>query len=112
MLSLHEALPCCEVNARLRFAEGQQPPGLRQNQRLSSRIVLDTRKNVLMVERGPFLEQDGGSFAWVVEGGSATRRPIQAGASSLSNVEIGRSAGRRVGNECGRTCKSRWSPDP
>src|SRR3546814_18679024 len=41
-----------------------------------------------MVERGPFLEQDGGSFAWVVEGGSATRRPIQAGASSLSNVEI------------------------
>src|SRR3546814_10870652 len=25
-----------EVNARLRFAEGQQPPGLRQNQRLSS----------------------------------------------------------------------------
>src|SRR3546814_563179 len=77
-----------EVNARLRFAEGQQPPGLRQNQRLSSRIVLDTRKNVLMVERGPFLEQDGGSFAWVVEGGSATRRPIQAGASSLSNVEI------------------------
>jgi HlyD family secretion protein len=26
--------------------------------------------------------------AWVVEDGSATRRPIQAGASSLSNVEI------------------------
>src|SRR3546814_9580978 len=88
MLSLHEALPCCDVNARLRIADGQQPPGRRQNQRLSSRIVLDTRKNVLMVERGPFLEQDGGSFAWVVEGGSATRRPIQAGASSLSNVEI------------------------
>ncbi|GAA3925601.1 efflux RND transporter periplasmic adaptor subunit [Luteimonas lutimaris] len=77
-----------EVNARLRFADGQQPPGLRQNQRLSSRIVLDTRKNVLMVERGPFLEQDGGSVAWVVEGGSATRRPIQAGASSLGQVEI------------------------
>src|SRR5690606_9752329 len=40
-----------EVNARLRFADGQQPPGLRQNQRLQARIVLDTRKNVLMVER-------------------------------------------------------------
>ena len=77
-----------EVNARLRFADGKQPPGLRQNQRLSARIVLDTRENVLMVERGPFLEQDGGSFAWVVEDGSAVRRPIQAGASSLSNVEI------------------------
>ena len=77
-----------EVNARLRFADGQQPPGLRQNQRLQARIVLDTRENVLMVERGPFLEQDGGSFAWVVEDGSATRRPIQAGASSLGAVEI------------------------
>lgn len=77
-----------EVNARLRFADGNQPPGLRQNQRLSARIVLDTREDVLMVERGPFLEQEGGNYAYVVEGGTAQRRPIQAGASSLSAVEI------------------------
>ena len=77
-----------EVNARLRFADGRQPPGLRQNQRLSARIVLDTRRDVLMVERGPFLEQDGGRFAYVVRGRQAERRPIQAGASSLSAVEI------------------------
>jgi HlyD family secretion protein len=77
-----------EVNARLRFADGKQPPGLRQNQRLSARIVLDTRRNVLKVERGPFLEQDGGRFAYVVDGNIAVRRPIQAGASSLAAVEI------------------------
>ena len=77
-----------EVNARLRFAEGKQPPGLRQNQRLSARIVLDTRRNVLMVERGAFLEQDGGRFAYVVDGSRAQRRPIQTGASSLGAVEI------------------------
>ena len=78
-----------EVTARLRFAEGDQPPGLRQNQRLSARIVLDKRENVLMVERGPFLEQDGGRFAWVIDaGGTAERRPIQAGVSSLNAVEI------------------------
>lgn len=77
-----------EVNARLRFAEGKQPPGLRQNQRLSARIVLDTRRNVLMVERGSFLEQDGGRFAYVVDGSRAVRRPIQTGASSLGAVEI------------------------
>lgn len=87
-----------EVNARLRFADGRQPPGLRQNQRLSARIVLDTRQDVLMVERGPFLEQEGGSFAYVVAGGSAQRRPIQTGASSLSAVEIvsGLQAGERI----------------
>jgi HlyD family secretion protein len=77
-----------EVNARLRFAQGKQPPGLRQNQRLSARIVLDTRRNVLMVERGSFLDQDGGRFAYVVDGSRAVRRPIQTGTSSLSAVEI------------------------
>lgn len=87
-----------EVTARLRFEEDQQPPNLRQNQRLSARIVLDTREDVLMVERGPFLEQDGGRFAWVVEGSSAVRRPIQAGASSLNAVEIvsGLEEGERI----------------
>ncbi|MDI1252627.1 efflux RND transporter periplasmic adaptor subunit [Thermomonas sp.] len=87
-----------EVNARLRFDAGQQPPALRQNQRLSARIVLDTRRDVLMVERGPFLEQDGGRFAYVVDGSSAVRRPIQAGASSLNAVEIisGLQPGQRI----------------
>ncbi|MET0808435.1 MAG: efflux RND transporter periplasmic adaptor subunit, partial [Pseudoxanthomonas sp.] len=76
-----------EVNARLRFGQGKQPPGLRQNQRLSARIVLDTRRNVLMVERGSFVEQ-GGGFAYVVDGSRAERRPIQVGVSSLGQVEI------------------------
>lgn len=85
-----------EVTARVRFAEGKQPPALRQNQRLSVRIVMDTRRDVLMVERGPFLEQDGGNLAWVVDGSSATRRPIRTGASSLSSVEI--ASGLEVGD--------------
>lgn len=87
-----------EVTARLRFDDGQQPPGLRQNQRLSTRIVLDTKKNVLMVERGPFVEQDGGRFAWVVVGRSAERRPVQTGVSSLGYVEIvsGANEGDRI----------------
>lgn len=86
-----------EVAARLRFSE-RQPPGLRQNQRLSARIVLDTRDNVLTVDRGPFLEQDGGRFAYVVDGGRAERRPIRTGAASLNTVEIleGLSEGERI----------------
>ena len=87
-----------EVNARLRFDAGNQPPSLRQNQRLSARIVLDTRHDVLMVERGPFLEQDGGRFAYVVDGSSAVRKPVQAGTSSLNAVEIisGLQPGQRI----------------
>lgn len=86
-----------EVNARLRFADGKQPPGLRQSQRLSARIVLDTRRNVLMVERGSFVEQ-GGGFVYVVDGNQAVRRPVQTGVSSLSAVEIvsGLQAGEKI----------------
>lgn len=76
-----------EVSARLRF-KGTQPPGLRQNQRLSARIVLDTRRNVLMVERGPFVEQGGGAIAWVMDGSTAVKRTVHTGVSSLSAVEI------------------------
>ncbi|MFQ6311187.1 efflux RND transporter periplasmic adaptor subunit [Lysobacter capsici] len=86
-----------EVVSRLRFKD-KQPPGLRQSQRLSARIVLDTRRNALMVERGPFLEQSGGTSAYVVANGIATRRAIRTGVSSLSNVEIleGLQPGERI----------------
>jgi HlyD family secretion protein len=75
-----------EVAARLRFKD-QQPPGLRQNQRLSVRIVLDTRRDVLMVERGPFLEQ-GGGYAYAMDDDLAVRRSMRFGVSSLSAVEV------------------------
>jgi HlyD family secretion protein len=85
------------VTARLRFAD-RQPPGLRQNQRLSARSVLDTRRNALQVERGPFVEQDGGRDAYVMDGNQAVRRPIRLGVSSLNAVEIlgGANVGDRI----------------
>ena len=76
-----------EVTSRLRFS-GKQPPGLRQNQRLSARIVMDTRKNVLQVERGPFVDQGGGRSAWVMDGDTAIKRPVRVGASSINAVEL------------------------
>lgn len=86
-----------EVAARVRFSD-EQPPGLRQNQRLSVRILLDSREDVLMVERGPFLEQEGGRFAYVLDGSRAERRPIVTGAVSLGAVEIvdGLAEGERI----------------
>jgi len=86
-----------EVAARLRFTD-KQPAGLRQNQRLSARIVLDTRRNVLNVERGAFLEQGGGLSAYVMDGDIAVKRPLRTGVSSLGAVEIldGANVGDRI----------------
>ncbi len=86
-----------EVTARVRFT-GRQPPDLRQNQRLSVRVLMDTRRDVLKLERGPFVDQSGGRYAWVVEGNTATRQPARFGASSLAEIEVldGLTAGQRV----------------
>ena len=76
-----------EVSARLRFA-GETPKQLRQNQRLSVRVLLDKRDNVLTVQRGSFVDESGGSYAYVVRDGIATKTPIRVGTSSIDKVEI------------------------
>ena len=76
-----------QVAARVRFVDAK-PEHLRQNQRLSVRIVLDQRKDVLTVDRGSFVDESGGNFAYVVKDGIATKTPIRVGASSIDKVEI------------------------
>ena len=76
-----------EVAARVRF-DGGTPQQLRQNQRLSVRILLDHRENVLTVQRGSFIDESGGSYAYVVRDGIATKTTIRAGESSIDKVEI------------------------
>ncbi|WP_027485444.1 efflux RND transporter periplasmic adaptor subunit [Rhodanobacter sp. OR87] len=76
-----------QVAARLRF-EGDTPKQLRQNQRLSVRVLLDKRDNVLTVQRGSFVDESGGSYAYLVREGIATKTPIRVGASSIDKVEI------------------------
>lgn len=86
-----------EVAARLRF-DGAQPEQLRQNQRLSVRVLLDHREQVLQVARGAFIDEGGGRFCYVVQGREAVRRAIRLGAQSLSQVEVleGLKPGERV----------------
>jgi HlyD family secretion protein len=85
-----------EVAARLRFA-GTQPEQLRQNQRLSVRVLLDRRDKVLGVARGSFVDE-GGGFAYVVRNGVAEKVAVKLGARSLDRVEVlsGLSVGDRV----------------
>lgn len=75
------------VATRLEFVD-RRPAGLRQNQRLSARILIEEKANVLKVERGPFLEAGGGHVAYFVTDDVAERRTIQTGAFSLDAVEI------------------------
>ena len=76
-----------QVLARARFS-GAQPAGLRQSQRITARLLIDEKKDVLLLPRGSFVELQGGHHAYVVEDGIAYRRPIRLGATSVSAVEI------------------------
>jgi len=76
-----------QVLARVRF-DGVQPAGLRQNQRVNARLLIDEKPNVLTLQRGPFVEAEGGRFAYVLRDGIAVRTPVKLGATSVSAVEI------------------------
>lgn len=75
-----------------------ETPNLRQSQRVSVRMVLERKTNVLKTARGPFLESGGGRQAYVVDNGIATKREIEVGAVSVSEVEIvrGLNPGERI----------------
>ena len=58
-----------QVVARVRFVD--RKPVLRQNQRLTTRILIDEHPNVLMVERGSFVDSGAGRVAYVIRNGVA-----------------------------------------
>jgi HlyD family secretion protein len=75
-----------EVTGRVKFT-GEQPPGLRQNQRASVRIVLDERRDVLKFDRGSLIDSPT-RFVYVAKGDRAVRTPVELGSASITEVEV------------------------
>jgi len=84
-----------EVTTRVRFAKSDIS-NIRQNQRLSGRILLENRDDVLMVKRGSFLNA-GGYVAYKVNENVAERVEINTGVTSINSVEI--LAGLKTGDQ-------------
>jgi len=76
-----------KVNCQIRFT-GESPASLRQNQRVSVRVLLETKFEVLTVNRGNFMQATAGRFAYLVNDGVATKTDIEVGSTSVSKVEI------------------------
>lgn len=76
-----------QVKGRVRFTDAV-PDSLRQNQRLSGRILLEQRSAVLQVARGQFLDNGNGRYAYLVKDGLAVKTNISTGARSINAVEI------------------------
>ncbi|MBY6185703.1 efflux RND transporter periplasmic adaptor subunit [Marinobacter hydrocarbonoclasticus] len=75
-----------QVSVRVRF--DATDVRLRQNQRLTAKVRLESLENVLMVRRGAFIQSGQGRFGYRVEGQLAHKVPLQLGASSLTHVQV------------------------
>ena len=98
LVSVSPEIVANQVRSRIRFS-ADMPPNIRQNQRLTTRVLLDERPAVLTLQRGQFLETGGGRVAYVItDDDIAERRQIEVGGRSLSAVEItsGLEEGERV----------------
>lgn len=77
-----------QVEGRVAFGAGT-PPGLRQNQRLATRLILDYRGDTLKVQRGPFFESLSGRQVYAVGADGVVRLlDVTLGAVSVNEVEI------------------------
>lgn len=74
------------VVTRIGF-DGDPPEGLRQNQRVTARIVLEHKPNTLIVNRGSFFDSFRGDV-FKVQADKAVRTPVVLGGRSLRHVEI------------------------
>lgn len=75
-----------QVTGRVKFAGGQ-PPGLRQSQRGSVRIVIEQRARAVKFERSSDIVS-GTRTVYVVEGDTAVLTPVELGAASVGEIEV------------------------
>lgn len=76
-----------QLTLRLGFT-AEPPASLRQNQRVSTRILLEQKQNVLRLPKGIYLDADQGRSLFQVRGEIAERVPVRLGAQGLREVEI------------------------
>lgn len=76
-----------QVSARVRFAQADNTQ-LRQSQRLTARVILEHKTDVLKIARGDFVSSGGGRLVYQVTDNQAIRKPVELGALSVQWVEI------------------------
>jgi HlyD family secretion protein len=69
--------------------KGELPPGLRRGQTIDLRLELGGATPALLIANGPFYQDTGGNWAFVVgSDGSATRRDIRLGRRNPQFIEV------------------------
>jgi HlyD family secretion protein len=77
---------------------GDTPKSIRRGQSLQLRLAIGASSQGLVVANGPFYEDTGGQWAFVVNGAQAERRNVKLGRRNPERVEVvqGLGAGEKV----------------
>lgn len=75
------------VKGRVAFAE-EPPLGIKQNQGVSTRIILNQKDSVLYLPRGSFTQHHAGRQIFVVNNDLAVLQPITLGENSVDKIEV------------------------
>jgi HlyD family secretion protein len=96
---IHPEVKDRQFTVDLDFA-GSAPPSVRRGQTVRVRLEIGEAGESLIVANGPFYDDAGGQWAFVLSpsGGTALRRPVSRGRRTIDSVEVlsGLSAGEKI----------------
>lgn len=75
------------ITSKIRLGDEYQLT-LKQNQRLTSRIILEQKPQVNYLPRGQFTQTGTGNFIYTVDGNIAKKQAITLGSESLTQIEV------------------------
>lgn len=87
---VYPEVQAAQFEVDLRFASGA-PKNIRRGQTLQVRLVLgDTTESAVLVDNGPFFNDTGGAWAFVLDadGKIARRQPVQFGRRNPNRIEV------------------------
>lgn len=87
---VYPEVQAAQFEVDLRFV-GEAPKNIRRGQTLQLRLVLgDTTESAVLVDNGPFFNDTGGAWAFVLDasGDIARRQPVQFGRRNPNQVEV------------------------
>jgi HlyD family secretion protein len=87
---VYPEVQAAQFEVDLRFL-GEAPKNIRRGQTLQLRLVLgDTTESAVLLENGPFFNDTGGAWAFVLDadGGLARRQPVQFGRRNPNQLEV------------------------
>ncbi|MCB9193719.1 MAG: efflux RND transporter periplasmic adaptor subunit [Flavobacteriales bacterium] len=70
------------------FFDGERPEAIKRGQNIQVRLQLGEESEAVLLPRGPFFQDTGGQWVYVIENGVAHRRDVRLGRQNPEHYEV------------------------